>query len=58
MGELMKHYKVVRGDNAGGNDITTEVEYWIKEGWEPLGGIAVARIHASEFLYQAMTKDE
>lgn len=34
------------------------VNGWIKDGWQPLGGICTNTIDDAEFFYQAMVKYE
>ena len=34
------------------------VNDWIKDGWQPLGGICVNTINDEEYFYQAMVKYE
>jgi hypothetical protein len=49
---VIEEYIVVR--NRSNSAMTVEIQAMLKEGWQPLGGIATAK--SGKCLYQAMVK--
>lgn len=50
-------YKIVRVGSRLGGDMERDVNEEIKNGWIPLGGVAIAAYEGEVVLLQAMTRD-
>jgi hypothetical protein len=52
------HYRVVEAKDT--EELETQVNEMIRDGWTPLGGVSVVNSHAHAshwWFYQAMTRD-
>lgn len=49
-------YQIIQSNSI--YSLAEQVQYFIKQGWEPQGGISVDPSHTPSWLFQAMIKND